>query len=223
MPIVIDPPEAPPLPPPADDGSFIWEELYEAMGWHRVDDADLGYPLRIFCEGWAAPLQRVYDIVRDRGDRPGWAILFDPDECPAEALRYLAQFVGVTFTDEMTEAQRRAEIKEPSTWRRGQTETYKTTLRRTLTGTKRVIVRERTPEAHDLYVRVLASECPEPARTERLAREFKVAGLVLDFDVLEGVTYSDISAGWDHFDALTTAFPTFDSIADVLPDQLPEP
>lgn len=223
MPFVIDPPQAPPLPPPADDGSFVWEEMYDAMGFHRERDAEFGYPLRIFCEGWCKPLQAVYDIVRDRGDRPGWAILFDPDECPAESLPYLAQFVGARLVPEMTEAQQRAEIKEPSTWRRGTTEAFKTTLRRTLTGTQRVIVRERTPEPWDMYVRVLASECAEPTRTERLAKEFKVGGLVLDFAVLEGVTVDDVAAGWETVDELAEAFSSVEDLAAILPDELPEP
>jgi hypothetical protein len=202
--------------------SLLVEEFYEAQGvFARKDESG---DLLVFCRAWMLGLERVYEIVRDREDgRPGWAIALDPDECDEGGLDYLGQYPGAILTPEMSTAQRRAEIKAPTTWRRGQTETMRTAIRRTLTGAKKVIIRERTPEAHDIYVRTLKSETPDEARTEAVARANKLAGLVMDYEALDGVAWADVAAGWDDWGAVSAEFPTWADLADLLPDELPEP
>src|SRR4051812_18694596 len=117
---VVDPPVSPPLPPATEDASNLWEIIYEAMGPHREDDPATGYQLRILIEGLCNPFQPHYDLLREREGQKGWAILFDPDECPARWLPYLAQYVGFVIEPQMSEAQIREEIKQPTTWKRGQ-------------------------------------------------------------------------------------------------------
>lgn len=201
--------------------SQLGDELFEALGFHAA--ADESGHLRIFCDAWAATLSPVYELVRDREDgRPGWAILYDVDEVDAEHLPHTAQYVGARLTPQMDEAQQRAEVAAPTTWKRGQTETFKTTLRQTLTGSKRVIVRERTPEPWSLYVRVLLEECPDPSRTEAVAKANKVAGLVMDFEAIDGVTWADIAAAYEDWGEVESTFSDWADLADTLPDELPE-
>lgn len=196
-------------------------ELYEALGvFARKDES--GDLLKL-CKAEMSPLEQVYELVRDREDgRPGWAIVFDVDETDAEYLPYLAQYPGAIFTPEMDEAQQRAEIAAPTTWRRGQPETMRTAIQRTLTGIKRVIVRERTPEAHDIYVRTLKSETPDEARTLEVARANKVAGLLLDYEAIDGVTWADIAAAYEDWDEVESTFADWADLAEILPDELPE-
>jgi len=238
MPFVIQPPSAPPLEQPTDDGSFLWELLYEPMGVFRRLDEEEGTPhhnhLRMFYEGKCEPLQPLYDILREREDgTPPYGILYDPQRCPAELLAFPAMHVGAILTPDMDEEQRRLEIEQPTTWRRGQkrnkSEALRLAIRKTLTGEKRVIVRERTPGPADLYVRTLKSETPDEALTERVTREEKVAGLLLDYEAIDGATWADIIAGWDDLEDFEDVgdpgdnFTDFADLTDTTPDELPEP
>src|SRR4051812_26648365 len=119
MPVIIDPPPSPPITPAAEDASNLWEIIYQAMGFHRDDDPDTGYQLGKLIESLCNPYQDIYNLLREREGQKGWAILFDPDECPARWLPYLAQCVGFVIEPQMSEAQIRAEIKQPTTWKRG--------------------------------------------------------------------------------------------------------
>jgi hypothetical protein len=229
MPIVIDPPSSPPVLPPADDGSFLWEELYAALGYHRETDAATGYALRAFCEAWCSTLQPVYEIVRERNDGPAWGILLDVDECPAASLPYLAQYVGMRLTPEMSEEQIREEIREPTGWARGRLPSIRFAGQRTLTGSRRVIIRPRTPKVGIHYIRTLLSETPKPSRTEAAFRAALPAWEPLDYEAIAGVTWADIVAGWDDLDDFSDLgdpddnFDNFADLADTLPDELPEP
>ncbi|HXS32239.1 MAG TPA: phage tail protein [Solirubrobacterales bacterium] len=218
MTVVIDP-----LAPVIGDGSKLWEQLYEALGYHQEADPATGYALRQFCEGWCGTLQPVHELVRERDDGPAWAILFDVDECPAASLPYLAQYVGVVLTPEMSEADIREAIREPVGWARGRLPAIKISGKPTLTGTRRVIVRPRTPVPGAHYIRTLATETPEEERTRVRLRAAVPAWEVLDYEAIAGVTWEDVAAGWKDFAALTAAFTDFGDLADTLPTELPEP
>lgn len=200
----------------------VTDDFYASLGvFSRKDKSG---DLLKFCEGLGMPLERLYEIVGDQEDgRPGWSPLFLVDEVDAGHLAYVAQFPGARLTPEMTDAQRRAEIQEPSSWRRGQTESLKTAIRRTLTGSKRVIVRERTPAAHDLYVRTLKEETPDETRTLAVAKANKLAGLVMDYEAIDGVTWADIAAAYEDWGEIESTFTDWADLADTLPDELPEP
>lgn len=210
------------------DNSELWELLYDSLGFHREDDPETGYQLRRLCEVALGPYQDIYDLLRERDDMPApFALFLDPDKCPAKWLPYLAQYVGVVPTPEMSEAQLRAEIKEPTGWRRGQPEALRVATRRTLRSVAgeelMVIIRPRTPEVGHHYVRTLLSQTPEPQRTERVVRANLPAWEMLDYGAIEGVTYADIRAAFETYADLKAAFPTYKALREVLPTELPEP
>jgi len=213
-----------PLPPAAEDGSELWSILYRSLGFHRLADAENEFALRVFCEGWCAPLQRLHDLQRERPDAAAWEALFDPDRCPAESLPYLAQFVGVGVTPEMTEAQIREEIRQPTGWRRGQTPSIETATRRTLSSTEAtVIVRPRTPELGRHYIRTLLAETPEPVHTAVVVREETPAWEVIDYEAIAGVTYDDARAAWATYADAEADLDTYDEARNLLPEELPTP
>lgn len=204
-----------------EEGTQLWEQLYEATGFHREFDDDLA--LQDFCKALCEPLQPAYDLVRERDDQLGWTVLFDPDECPAEYLPYLAQFVGVVITPEMSEAQIRKEIAEPTGWKRGQADSVRLAVQRNLTGADPlVIIRPRFPEPGHHYVRTLLSETPDPARTELLVRAALPAWEDLDYEAIEGVTVADVAAStnWETVADLAAAFTSVQALAAILPDEL---
>jgi hypothetical protein len=223
MPVVIDPPNSLPLPPLADDGSNLWELLYESLGFHRDDDEANDFALRKWCEAECAPLQALYDLVREREGQAGWAVLFDADECPVGSLPYLAQHPGVVITPEMSEEQIRNEIREPTGWKRGQPEAIRIALRRTLIGEEPlVIIRPRTPVPGRHYIRTLKSQTPDPERTRRVLREKLPAWEVLDYEAIDGVTVLDVasSAKWTTVADLAAAWPSVKDLAEILPTDL---
>ncbi|HUB99261.1 MAG TPA: phage tail protein [Solirubrobacterales bacterium] len=221
MPFIIDPPPVPPAAPPADEDAALWEQLYEALGFHREADPNQGDALRKFCEAWSAPLEPAYEIVRERTDgTASWGVLFDPDRCPAESLPYLAQYVGVVITPEMSEQQIREEIAQPTGWSRGQEASIRIACQRTLTGARRVTVRPRTPAPGFHYIRTLLLETPEPARTEAVLRRSLAAWEVLDYEAVDGVAWEDVAATWEGWSTITSTFVSWADLADTLPEEL---
>src|SRR6476619_1508210 len=104
----------------AEEAPTVADLFYEPLGFHVEDDEEAGFALRDLCVCLGLPWQPVYDLVRERDDQKGWTVLLDPDECPVGWLFYSAQYVGAILTPGMTEAQKRLELREPTSWKRGQ-------------------------------------------------------------------------------------------------------
>lgn len=222
MPVVIDPPASPPVTPPAEGAYNLWELIYESLGFHREDDPATGYQLQKLCESLCNPYQPFYDLVRERDNQQGWAVLFDPDNCPERWLAFLSQLDGVRLTAEMTVEQQRGEIKAPTGWRRGQPETIRTATRRTLVPTNpeelaRVIIRPRTPEPGMHQVRTWLSQTPDPTRTEQVIRENLAAWEMLEYQAVTGMTYADVKAEEETYAAVKADFATYKDLVEALP------
>lgn len=194
--------------------SDLAENFYASLGFHRDFDEANDWALLKYVAAWVAPLDPVYELVRERDGMAPWAILYDPDRCPAESLPYTAQYVGIPVTPEMTETQLRNEIREPTGWARGREPAIRIATQRTLTGTQKVVIKSRTPGPGEHYVRVLASECPAPTRTELVVRAAVPAWELLDFDVFEGFTYADLKADVATYAAAKAKYPTYGDILD---------
>lgn len=207
------------------DTSNLWEVFYASLGFHQEEDTT--GTLRTFVEAWCEPLQLIHDLVRERDDMPPWAVLLDPDLCPVELLPYLAQFVGVVITPEMTEAQIRAEITHPTGWRRGQPESIQIATRRTLKPVVDgedlfVIIRPNRPATGWHYVRTLASQTPDPSRTAAVLREAVPAWSALDYQAISGLTYADLESSKYLTYAELEASPiqTYKALEEALPGDL---
>jgi hypothetical protein len=202
----------------------LWEVLYDAMGFHRETDEATGYQLKLLCQVSMSALQRVYDLVREQEGRAAGATMLDPDNVAAEGLDYLAQYVGGKLLPIMSEQQKREEIKRPSTWRRGEVETIKLIVRRTLTGDEPlVIVRPRTPEVGRIYIRTLSAETPNPALVERELLESGIpAWDVLDYAAVAGLSYADLEASKYQTYGELEASPiqTYQALEEALPGDL---
>lgn len=143
----------------------IAEELYRRLGpWYRADLQDPGQPLLALCEAFIGGLQPIEDVIRDTDTHVGWGKIMDPDAAPAEWLPWLAQFVGVRFTDQIPEAERRALIKDTPGFRRGTPAAIRGAVQALLTGDKTVYFVERQGSAYGLSVSTLESETPESDR-----------------------------------------------------------
>jgi hypothetical protein len=96
------------------------ERLLDALGPLDAEPEASDYALQHFVSALAVGWDTVAEIIRDRDDgRPGFAVLFDPDECPTDFLAWASQFVGVVMLPGLSEAQQRLRIKETGGAKRG--------------------------------------------------------------------------------------------------------
>jgi hypothetical protein len=96
------------------------ERLLDSLGPLDAEPEANDYALQHFVSALAVGWDTVAEIIRDRDDgSPGFAVLFDPDECPADFLEWASQFVGVVMLPGLSEEQQRLRIKETGGAKRG--------------------------------------------------------------------------------------------------------
>ena len=61
-------------------------------------------------------------------------------------------------------------------------------------------------------MRTFSAETPDPTVVEAALRSQKPAGIVMIYEVADGLTYDEIKASGKTYDQLTTEFPTSDSM-----------
>lgn len=172
---------------PRPEASAAAEEIYEGLepAFTTGDEDRDWIALKICMAIVAGRIDLLHSyLIDDVFDLPAWAVIFDPERCPVEALPYLAQFDGAVFTPDMdAEAQRKA-IQTPEAFSRGRKASIEAVAKRRLTGTKTVIVVERyTGNAWRLLVETLESETPDPAGTlSDIVVYQKPIGIVLFFN-----------------------------------------
>lgn len=189
--------------------SPLAEELYAALAPFAYMDEQLGWPMLHQCQAAIGPLQAVADMVRDSAAGPGWSALVDVDRCPDSALPWLAQAAGVVLAPNLTADQQRALIRLEPAQARGTIASIVAAAQRTLTGEKRVVVKERDGSAYKLTVRTFTSETPDSALVLAALLEQKPAGIVLDYNTIDGSDFDLVRLTYTTFNDLTAAFTTF--------------
>lgn len=179
------------------------EDLYASLGAYTAGDEDQGWDLLNACEALcSAFVEPVAELVQERDGRVAWEILFDLELAPLAYLPYLAQFVGVTLTSNMSEAEMRAAIQLPEGFRRGTVDAMMQAIQRTLTGSKHVSFQQRFGgSAWALAVRTQTSETPSEAATEAAIISQKPIGIVLDYASIAGATYAEVDAAYADYAA----------------------
>lgn len=133
-------------------------------------------------------------LDEDGNELPGYGVTFDVAECPAEALPYLAQFVGETLPTTLTDDEARRQIRTQPNRNRGTRAGIIAAARATLsdpdTGTvvfiERSISASPTDAAYGLTVGTLSAETPDAAATEAAIRANLPGGILLEYIVSDG-------------------------------------
>jgi Phage tail protein (Tail_P2_I) len=196
----------PPTPPPDLAPDSFAARLYAALGPLAQRDPEAAWSLLIYVNAIGTMFQVLDVYVRDTPEGPGWSPLLDLDRCPAEALPYLAQFVGVRLLPGATEEESRARIASTDGFKRGTPAAMRGAAIDTLTGAKRVVFRERYGDPYALDVLTFTSETPDPAMTLRALVSQKPGGIVLSYRAGDGqdyqlvkdthATYADVKAAY---------------------------
>lgn len=180
----------------------IASQITESLGPFARESEDLG----LFVEGLTAPMEEVYSIIGEEDQEFGWSVVLDPATCPEDALPWLAQFEGVELTEDMTVADRRAAIAAREGAARGRPETLRSRVIRTLTISRRVIIRERyNDNAYLLQIRTLDSETPDEALTRAAILSQKPAGIVLDYETYTDGTYGELGVAYASYSEIDTS------------------
>lgn len=148
---------------------------------------------------------------------PGWAILFDPDECPEEWLPWTAQLVGVRVIEGESTAEFRSRIKDRPRWRRGTVAALTSEIQTTLTGAKTVYINERSGGAYRLSVATIDTETPDPDATLAAILRQKPAGIVLEYSTVpgaSGMTWHELITRYETWQDAIDAFPTWQTVID---------
>lgn len=195
---------------------MISQDIYEGLGRYATDDTT-GH-LADWMAAAGADLDLINLIVGEgENDEPTWTAAFDLDRAPTSVLAWLAQFVGAQITPAMTDEDARQAISAPDGFAVGKVTSIRSAAERTLTGTKRVVIRERTPDYGTLYVRTIASETPDPDLTEAAIRSQKPWHLVLDYEAATGISYIDLAEAFETYDDLAAADLTYDEVSELEP------
>ncbi len=165
----------------------------------------------VWCRANGDMLDDTLAIVADSPTGvPGWARLFDElDTQPRRVLNWIGMFAGVDGKG-LTDEEFREEITVPSGLRRGTVPALKNAIRRTLTGERRIVFRERFNPNTDgdapyhLTVVTRTDETPAPAATRAAALTQKPAGLILHMVQSQGVTWEELEGTtWDELTGTT--------------------
>jgi hypothetical protein len=155
----------------------IAEEAYAALGPITVPEPENDYPLRALCNAIGSMFAQAEQTARSLEGAPPYAQAWDVNRCPDWLLPFLGQAVGVRVVPGVSPTQQRTEIREEAAWKRGWQATLIARIQATLTGTKRVRMTERNAGAWTLLIVTNPEETPNPALTERVAKEWTPMGI----------------------------------------------
>lgn len=193
----------------------VAEQIYGSLGPFAEDD-ETG-DLAAFTGALTRPMERVYSLIGEEHQEDPWSIVLNADRCPTECLPWLALWEGVDLTPDMTEGEQRQAIKDREGEARGRPATIRARVERTLTGSKRVVIRERTPGPYNLYIRTIGMETPNPDLTLAAILQQKPAGLTLDYAAATGLTYIDLAADYMTYGDVAASGLSYRELSETLP------
>lgn len=194
------------------------EEIYEDLVPLNEADEVNNWHLILFLDAIMATLiEDVRSWVADRDNMPGWAVLLNVDEAPPEGLPWLAQFIGAIFTVGMSEEDQRLTIKTPNNHLRGRRSSIVKAAQRTLTGVKKVVIRERFGFEEDhpyrLFMRTLDAQTPDEAAVKVDIMSQKPGGIRLDYESVPGQLYDQVKEKYANYNAVKAAYDTYEDVA----------
>jgi hypothetical protein len=200
------------------DHTPIGARLRERTQPLAPDDADYGYAHAHLCEGIGRMLAQVAEVFDPEGDAPPLAPILDVDLCPAWALGWLGQWVGVVLPQGIDEATARLLIRDVAGFRRGTPAALRAAAAFFLTGTKTVYFNERLAGgAYALGVITLAAETPDPELVRAAILAQKPGGIVLDYVAITGQTYRSVRAEVDSYREVRSTWSSYRELRTHLP------
>lgn len=166
-------------------------------------------------EGIAAMFQPIADLVSDSDEGPGWSPLLDINRVAVGNLGYLAQFIGKDLLPGLSDADQRARIRSTDGQDRGRPEALVGAAQQFLTGSKRVVLRERFGDnAWHVQLVTRVDETPDPAAVERAVMAQKPGGIIMHFAVSDGADWETIRLTFGSWSAVRDEFDNWQAVRD---------
>lgn len=174
------------------------ERYYRSIEQLTAKDESLGWPLLTYLGAIGGVThQDIDDLVKDQPDgTPGWGVILDPVRCPAYALPWLGQMVGVVVDPNLSVANQRLQVIAVGGWYRGSPNSLINAAKPYLSGTKYVALVERyTGDAYQVLFVTHSAETPvDPTAMRNAVIAQKPAGIVITFQDYLGQTYAQLKA-----------------------------
>jgi len=178
------------------------ERAYQLLGPLTRRDPSTGWPLLKLLAALGRADQPVWELAED----PGIGAM-TPENADTDWLPLLAQIVGARLSPAMPETEQRAEIDNPSGWRRGTVPYLTARIQQRLTDTKLVVFLERDTSAYHVTIRTRTTETPDPAAIERDLKDpvrGLPAGITFTHIVSDSPIWAEATLSWD--DAASVAW-----------------
>jgi hypothetical protein len=203
----------------------VGDDLYGNLAPLAGDDASNGFALQIYANALGLLLQEISDIVSDGPNgEPGWSILLDVNRAPLKGLPWLAQAVGVQLpaqapgqSDAVYDPIARAAIVDLPSEKRGRPATMISEIKRTLTGEKNVILRERNGGAWKLTVVTFAGETPSSTDTLAAILRQKPGGITLTYNTVTGQDYEILFENRATYGVVNSTYLTYNGVLNNAP------
>lgn len=187
---ILFPPHLVVLPTP----TTFAERVYAQLDPLKYAESGLGNPLSVYTDSLNPMFDEIDEYASD-GDfgEVGWSSIMDVDRAPLKALPWLAQFVGVTLDQTLSEADQRNQVKTVPGFSRGTKASIIAAAQRHLTGTRDVIMIERYQgKAYRLYIATRTAQTPNNLVTIADIKTQKPAGITLFYEILSGQTFQEL-------------------------------
>lgn len=202
--------------------------LHAALGPALTGGDDGDAQLLGWLDGPGHLLGTVDDLVRDTPGREGWAWVLDPQLCPVWALPWVANWTGQPDDPTLDEASRRLRQIEGPAEDRGTPRGIRGAVRATLTGSRTVVVDERTsadgqPDPTAYRVTTFTAETLDIAATAAAVDYSAPGGLRVraTHRVRDGATYDELAAAFPTYDDLEAALATYQAMRGWIPPEPP--
>lgn len=159
-----------------------------------------------FCTAFARPVDIIYEIAQNR-----WQDVLDPVETPAEALPWLAQFVGVIAEPSWLTSELRSAIERPAGFARGTVGAIREAIERTssVEDPAVIFVERFGGNAYHLFIRTLDSETPSEDATRAAILAEKPGGIILNYEASDSQTFFQLDTDHADFAAVLTDYEDF--------------
>ena len=205
--------------------------VYEWVGQGQTSpDADHDWAFLHLIVELTRPLWEVEQVVRASAGRPGWAAALDPDTVPAVALDWLAQWVGVRLPAGLSDAAKRARIKDRPNARRG-TPAYVVAAAQagtTDSAGEATMFERRHPDEMDtddpdrFVVVIYTEDGADEAAAQEALDEGRPAHLIGHVLVRDGLVYQSLELEGLTYDELDALGLTYDQLKTMKPSELQE-
>jgi tail protein P2 I len=153
---------------------------------------------------------------------PGYGSLFDAENCPAQQLPYLAQYVGVQIPVGAPEDVARALVIAENGQQRGTLPAVTSAIQRNLSATQSVTILERTyldgtPDPDWSVIVVRPEEVISLAQLIADVNAIKPMGVFFSVVQTDGWTISEMEAAYPSITALEAAFSTLSNLETDVP------